>query len=97
MVDNLEDYEEDIEFQLYKEYRDVFSMFKYAVETQRRYYLANEVDIQKKVENGALYLEVKLKDAWVWDMYRPARFLKNVNIVTFNEVSVEEVTKAELE
>lgn len=96
MSENLQDFEEDLEFHLYKEYRDVFSMFTYAVETQRRYYLANEVTVEKKSDTNGLYWEVNLKDAWVWDMYRPARFLQNVDIITFNEVSVEKVSKAEV-
>jgi hypothetical protein len=29
-------------------------------------------------------------------MYRPARFVKNVRVVTFKDVNVEEITKAEL-
>jgi hypothetical protein len=96
MTENLQDFEEDLEFQLYKEYRDVFSMFTYAIETQRRYYLANEVNMEKMADDKGLYWKVNLKDAWVWDMYRPARFLQNVDIITFNEVSIEKVSKAEV-
>ena len=32
-----------------------------------------------------------MADAWVWDMYRPARFVKNVKVVTFKDVNVEEL------
>jgi hypothetical protein len=32
----------------------------------------------------------------VWDMFRPARFVKNVRVVTFKDINVEELTKAEL-
>jgi len=35
--------------------------------------------------------------AWVWDMYRPARFVKNVRVVTFKDVNVEELARSELE
>jgi len=34
-----------------------------------------------------------MSDAWVWDMYRPARFVKNVKVVTFKDVNVEELAK----
>jgi hypothetical protein len=37
-----------------------------------------------------------MSDAWVWDMYRPARFVKNVRVVTFKDVNVEELDKPEL-
>ena len=32
-----------------------------------------------------------MADAWVWDMYRPARFVKNVRVLTFKDVNVEEL------
>ena len=38
-----------------------------------------------------------MSDAWVWDMYRPARFVKNVKVVTFKDVNVEELAKSDLE
>ena len=44
-TEDLERYETDIELQLYREYRDVLPMFQYVVETERRFYLANEVDL----------------------------------------------------
>ena len=36
-----------------------------------------------------------MADAWVWDMYRPARFVKNVRVITFKDVNVEELTKTD--
>jgi len=44
--EDLERYETDVELQIYREYRDVLPMFRFVVETERRFYLANEVDIQ---------------------------------------------------
>ena len=41
-TEDLERYETEIELQLYREYRDVLPMFQYVVETERRFYLANE-------------------------------------------------------
>lgn len=32
--------------------------------------------------------------AWVWDIYRPARFAKTVRVVTFQDVNVEELARA---
>ena len=37
-----------------------------------------------------------MRDAWVWDMYRPARFVKTVRVVTFKDVNIEELDKPEL-
>jgi hypothetical protein len=89
--EDLERYETDVELQIYREYRDVLSMFRYVVETERRFYLANEVDIQTRDSDGSVYFEIELKDAWVWDMFRPARFLKHVRVMTFRDFNVEEV------
>ncbi|HEY8788834.1 MAG TPA: DUF2469 domain-containing protein [Actinopolymorphaceae bacterium] len=92
-TEDLEQYESEIELALYREYKDVVSIFKYVVETERRFYLANSVDLQVRSEDGDVYFEVSMSDAWVWDMYRPARFVKNVKVVTFKDVNVEELAK----
>ena len=42
-TEDLEQYEADLELLLYKEYKDVCPMFTYVVETERRFYLANDV------------------------------------------------------
>jgi hypothetical protein len=95
-AEDLERYETEIELQLYKEYRDVLPMFTYVVETERRFYLTNAVNMEVKNEQGRVYFELSLQDAWVWDMYRPARFVANVRVVTFKDVNVEELAGKEL-
>ena len=67
------------------------------VETERRFYLANKVDVGRASDGGEVYFEVTMSDAWVWDVYRPARFVKNVRVVTFKDVNVEELAKSDLE
>ncbi len=94
---DLEEYENEVELQLYREYKDVCPMFTYVVETERRFYLANSVDLQVREAGGEVYFELKLSDAWVWDMYRPARFVRNVRVLTFKDVNVEELDKPDLE
>jgi hypothetical protein len=96
-AEDLEKYETEMELQLYREYRDVVSIFKYVVETDRRFYLANNVDLKVRSEGGETYFEVTMSDAWVWDMYRPARFVKNVKVVTFKDVNVEELAKSDFD
>ena len=66
-------------------------MFRYIVETERRFYLANEVDVTPRSGDGDVYFELELRDAWVWDMYRPARFVPHVRVLTFRDVNVEEL------
>jgi hypothetical protein len=91
--EDLERYETDVELKIYKEYRDVLPMFKYVIETERRFYLANDVDLQARRADGTLYFELELEDAWVWDMYRPARFVKRVKVMTFRDVNIEELER----
>jgi len=95
-AEDLERYETEIELQLYQEYRSVLPLFHYVVETDRRFYLANDVKMETKGEGGQTYLEIELGDAWVWDMYRPARFVSSVRVVTFKDVNVEELPEKEL-
>jgi hypothetical protein len=95
-AEDLERYETEIELQLYREYRDVLPMFQYVVETERRFYLANEVKLDAKQENGRTFFELQLRDAWVWDMYRPTRFVADVRVVTFKDVNIEELPGKDL-
>ena len=96
MDEDLERYETEVELKLYKEYHDVVLMFDYVVETERRFYLANKVDVEVKNAGASTYFEVTLSDAWVWDMFRPARFLETVKVLTFRDVNVEKLEKTEL-
>jgi hypothetical protein len=91
-AEDLENYETDMELQLYREYRDVVGLFSYVVETERRFYLANAVDVNRR-EDG--WVEVELGDAWVWDMFRPARFVSRVRVLTRRDVNVEELRRDE--
>ena len=95
-TEDLENYETEMELQLYREYKDVAAQFNYVVETERRFYLTNDVDLQPRNADGEVYFELRLADAWVWDMYRPARFVKQVRVITFKDVNIEEVEKPEL-
>lgn len=96
-TEDLERYESDMELQLYREYRDVVGLFGYVVETERRFYLANEVDVQVRNAGTETWFDVTMTDAWVWDVYRPARFVKKVRVITFKDVNVEEISQSDLE
>lgn len=91
MEDDLERFEAQSELDLYREYRDVLPMFRYVVETERRFYLANSVEVERI--GDAAGVEITLEDAWVWDMFRPARFVERVRVVTFRDVNIEELPR----
>ena len=88
--EELDAYETDLELALYREYRDVVQTFHYVVETERRFYLCNQVEVTPTGTED-VYFEIRMTDAWVWDMYRPARFLKEVKVLTFRDVNIEEL------
>lgn len=96
-TEDLENFEADRELQLAQEYQDVAAMFKFAVETERRFYLANSVDVQVLADGPRPMVEIRLTDAWVWDMYRKSRFVPSVRVVTFKDVNVEELPREEVE
>jgi len=88
--DDIQRFEEEHELELYREYRDVLPMFSYVIETERRFYLANNVSVTN-ADDG--WVRVELADAWVWDMFRPARFVSSVRVMTRRDVNVEELRR----
>lgn len=94
--DDLENFEAERELHLAQEYQDVAAMFRYAVETERRFYLANDVNVKMSGDPSRPVIEVELVDAWVWDMYRKTRFVPRVRVLTFKDVNVEELPRPEL-
>ena len=96
MSEDIESYENSLELELFREYRDVIGLFKYVVETERRFYLCNQVDVQARPVGGDIFFELTLTDAWVWDIYRSSRFVRSVQVITYKDVNVEELTKPEL-
>lgn len=95
-AEDLEKYETEMELQLYREYRDIVGQFSYVVETERRFYLANDVKLNVSGDAAKPVIEVELSDAWVWDMYRKTRFVPKVRVLTFKDVNVEELPSTEL-
>src|SRR5690554_5657553 len=95
--DDIEDYDREVELALYREYRDVAAQFQYVVETERRFYLANEVELVRRDTPYDFYFELTMTDVWVWDVYRSNRFVKSVRVLTFKDVNVEELNAKELE
>jgi hypothetical protein len=87
-----EDYDRQAEVSLYREYRDVVGTFKYVIETERRFYLANEVELKRIDTSADFYFELNMSDVWVWDIYRTDRFVQSVRVLTFKDVNVEELS-----
>ncbi|MGH9020169.1 MAG: DUF2469 family protein [Acidimicrobiales bacterium] len=95
--EELDDYESTLELALVQEYKAVVATFDYAVETDRRFYLANEVAVEVRSAQSPTLLEVTLSDAWVWDMYRTVRFVPSVRVLTFRDVNIERLPREDLQ
>ena len=96
-AEDLEKYETEMELTLYREYRDVVGQFQYVIETERRFYLANEVNVVRRDTEHDFYFEISMNDVWVWDIYRADRFVKSVRVLTFKDVNVEELQRRDFQ
>lgn len=94
-AEQLEEYETDAELALYREYRDVVGRYRHVVETERRFYLANEVDLRVHAADGEVFYEVTMSDCWVWDVYRTNRAAAEVRVLTYRDVNIETLTPQE--
>lgn len=91
--DAFDDYDRELELALFREYRDVVAQFQFVIETERRFYLANDVNVVRHDTESDFYFEITMNDVWVWDIYRADRFVKAVRVLTFKDVNVEELTR----
>ncbi|MGI6877598.1 DUF2469 family protein [Microbacterium sp. gxy059] len=95
--DMFDDFDRELELALYREYRDVVRQFQYVIETERRFYLANEVNVVRHDTPHDFYFELTMRDVWVWDIYRADRFVTSVRVLTFKDVNIEELSPRDLE
>ena len=94
--EDFDDYDREAELALYREYRDIVSQFRYVVETERRFYLANDVTREVRERGNDFYFELTINDVWVWDIYRSDSFVSSVTVLTFKDVNVEELGNKDL-
>ena len=87
-----EDYDREAELALFREYRSVVDTFRYVIETERRLYLANEVEFKRIDADSYFYFELNLTDVWDRYIYQTNSFVKNVRVLTFKDVNIEELT-----
>ena len=90
-LDELDEFEADLELQLKKEYAAVFPLFRYCVLTPDTTYLCNKVEFQPRIQPAYPLFEVEMEDVWVWDKNRPSRIIPRTRIFTSGDVTVEEL------
>lgn len=95
-AEELERKETELELNLYESYGDLVHAYRYIIHTDRRMYLANSHDLKVCTnEAGDVYFDLTITDAWVWDLYGQARFIKQARILTFKDVNIEELIQPE--
>ena len=91
-LDELDEFEAELELTLKKEYSAVFGLFRYCVLTQDATYLCNKLDLQYVPQQSYPFFQLKMEDVWVWDKNRPTRMIPRAEIlVTTGDVTIEEL------
>ena len=90
-LDELDEFEAELELRLKKEYTAVFGLFRYCVLTQDATYLCNRLDLQYSPQPSYPFFHVKMEDVWVWDKNRPSRMIPRAEVYTSSDVTVEEL------
>jgi hypothetical protein len=91
-LDDLDEYEAELELLLKKEYQAVFGLFRYCVLTPDATYLCNRLERSVSPQPAYPFFNLKLEDVWVWDKNRPTRMIPRTEIfVTSGDVTIEEL------
>jgi hypothetical protein len=90
-LDELDEYEAELELRIKREYAVVFGLFRYCVLTQDATYLCNKLDLRYVPQPSYPFFHVKMEDVWVWDKNRPTRIIPRAEIYTSSDVTVEEL------
>jgi hypothetical protein len=90
-LDELDEYEAELELGLKKEYTAVFGLFRYCVLTQDATYLCNKLDLKYVPQPSYPFFHLRMEDVWVWDKNRPTRIIPRAEIYTSSDVTVEEL------
>ncbi len=88
-IDELDEYDAELELRLKREYADVFPLFRYCVLTQEATYLCNRLERQYEPQAAYPFFHVVMEDVWVWDKNRPTRIIPRVEIHTTQDITVE--------
>ena len=90
-LDELDEFEAELELRLKKEYTAVFGLFRYCVLTQDATYLCNKLDLRQISQPNYPFFHLRMEDVWVWDKNRPTRIIPRAEVWTAGDVTVEEL------
>ena len=90
-LDDLDEFEAELELALKREYTAVFGLFRYCVLTQDATYLCNTLDLEYTPQPSYPFFQLRMEDVWVWDKNRPTRIIPRARVYTSGDVTVEEL------
>ena len=90
-LDDLDEFEAELELALKREYTAVFPLFRYCILTADATYLCNKLDLQVTPQASYPFFHVRMEDVWVWDKNRPSRIIPRAEVYTSSDVTVEEL------
>ena len=90
-LDELDEFEAELEISLKREYSAVFGLFRYCVLTQDATYLCNQLDVESLPQASYPFFHVRMEDVWVWDKNRPTRIIPRAEVYTSSDVTIEEL------
>jgi Protein of unknown function (DUF2469) len=90
-LDDLDEFEAELELALKREYTAVFGLFRYCILTADATYLCNKLDLQVTPQASYPFFHVRMEDVWVWDKNRPTRIIPRAEVYTSSDVTVEEL------
>jgi hypothetical protein len=90
-LDELDEFEAELELRLKREYTAVFGLFRYCVLTQDATYLCNRLELQPSLQPNYPFFHLTMEDVWVWDKNRPSRIIPRAEVYTSSDVTIEEL------
>src|SRR5262245_27466220 len=90
-IDELDEFEAQLELTLKKEYSAVFGLFRYYVLTQDATYLCNKLDLQYVPQPSYPFSHLRMENVWVWDKNRPPPIIPRAEVYTSSDVTAEEL------
>ena len=95
-IDDLEEYDAELELRLKREYASVFALFRYCVLTAEATYLCNRLEMETANQPSYPLIRLRMEDVWVWDKNRPSRIIPRAEVHTTQDVTVEELKPDDL-
>ena len=90
-LDELDEFEAELELRLKKEYTAVFGLFRYCVLIPDATYLCNKLELTAEPRSNYVFFHAQMEDVWVWDKNRPTRIIPRAEYYPSGDVTVEEL------